>query len=99
MVDHRNVVMDNTSVVLFSVYPFFEDGLIVKVKGQSGGVKDARALEATSFGLQHVIGAVAILVDPPSDRIALIARINLLRPVTAVGEDATRLCTNQNIGS
>src|SRR5215510_15970287 len=45
-----------------------------------------------------MIIAVANIVDPPSNRIARIARFDLLGPVAAVGEDAPNLCANQNIG-
>src|SRR5262249_18223139 len=68
------------------------------VEGKTGGVVDARPLEATRFDFKKIIVAVAIIVDPPSNRIARITRFDLLGPVAAVSEDAPNLCADQNIG-
>src|ERR1700693_1480989 len=97
MGDHSDLAMKDVRVALVAVHPFFENGLIVEVEGKAGGVVDARPLEAARFDFEQVIVAVAILVDPSSDRIAHIARLDLLGPVAAVGEDATSLCADQYI--
>ncbi len=98
MVDHGDLVVDHLGIGLVEVEALLENGLIVEVKRQAGGVVDARPLEAACFGLEHVIHAVAILVDPLSDRVTRIARVDFLGPVAAVGEDATRLRADQNVG-
>src|ERR1700693_5510734 len=98
MVDHSDFVMKDVRVGLVAVDPFFENGLIVEVEGKAGGVVDARPLEAARLDFGQAIVAVAILVDPSSDRIAHIARLDLLGPVAAVVEDAASLCADQYIG-
>src|SRR5215470_8713481 len=98
MVDHSDFVMDDLGIGLIEVDALPENGLIIEVKGEASGVVDARPLEAARFRLEQVIVAIAILVDPPPDRIARIAWFNLLGPVAAVGENAARLCADQNIG-
>src|SRR5262249_3324838 len=98
MVDHGDFVVDDFRIGLIEVNTLLEDGLIIEVKGKAGGVIDARPLKAARFSLEHVILAVAVLVDPPSDRIARITWLDLLGPVTAIGENATRLRADQNIG-
>src|SRR5207245_6706620 len=99
MVDHGDFVVNNIRIGLVAVNPFLENGLIVKVERKTGGVIDARALEAARFDFEQVIVAVAINVDPPSNRIARIAWLDLLGPVAAVGEDAPNLGAAHNIGS
>src|SRR5712671_146888 len=98
MVDHGDYVVDDFGIGLIEVDALLENRLIVEVKGKAAGVVDAWPLEAARLGFEHVIGAVAVLVDPPSDRIARIAWLDLLGPVAAVGENATRLGADQNIG-
>src|ERR1700730_9496071 len=98
MVDHGASIVIDLGIGLVEGDALLENGLIVEVKGKAGGVIDARPLEAARFGFEHVIIAVAILVDPPSDRIARIAWLDLLGPVPAVGENATCLCADQKIG-
>src|ERR1700746_483185 len=99
MVDHGDFVVEDFRIGLIGEKSFFENGLIVEVEGKAGGVINARALKATRFDFKHLIVAVAILVDPSSDRIALIGRLEKLGPVAAVGEDATivMLGVDQNI--
>src|ERR1700692_2187463 len=90
--------MKNARIGLVEINAFLENGLIVEVEGKAGGVVDARPLEAARLDFEHVIVAVAILVDPSSDRITHIARLDLIGPVAAVGEDATSLRADQYIG-
>src|SRR5215813_904095 len=92
MVDHGDFIVNNPGVGFVAVYPFLENGLIVEVEGKAAGIVDARTLEAARFGLQHIIVAVAILVYPPANRIARVARLDLLGPVAAVGEDPEPVC-------
>src|SRR5580693_2969738 len=47
---------------------------------------------------EHVVDAVAILVDPFADRVALIGRLHVRRPGAAVGEDAAQVGVHRNIG-
>src|SRR5215467_9455956 len=91
MVDHGDLVVNSIRIGLVAVNPLLENGLIVKVEGKTGGVVNARPFETARFDFEQVIVAVAILVDPLSNRIARIARLDLLGPVAAVGEDAPNL--------
>src|ERR1700730_17848487 len=96
MVDHGASIVIDLGIGLVEGDALLENGLIVEVKGKAGGVVDARPLEAARFGFENVIVAVAILVDPPSDRIARIAWLDILRPVAAGGEKSTHLPARQN---
>src|SRR5260370_16655578 len=99
MVDHGDFVVDDFGIGLIEVDALLENGLIVEVKGKAAGVVDAWPLEAARLGFEHVIVAVAILVDPPSDRIARIAWLDLLGPLPAVGENPTTLPPDQILTS
>jgi hypothetical protein len=60
------------------------------MQGQAGCVVGARTFErAARFDFEHVIAAVAVLVDPSADRITLISRLDCLGPVASIGEDST----------
>lgn len=47
-------------------------------------------LKPQSLDLEHVVAAVAVDIDPFADGVAVEARQQLLRPIAAIGEDATR---------
>src|SRR5580704_15125459 len=63
-------VMANVRIGLVETKPLLEGRLIVEVQRQPGMVESARTVEGTaSLDFEHVVTAVAILVDPSSDRI------------------------------
>ena len=89
MVEHGDFVVKDVRIVLVEMEPLLEDRLIVEGQRQPARVVGARPLEgAARLDLKHVVAAVAVLVDPSADRIALIGRLEVLRPVASVGEDA-----------
>ncbi len=81
MVDHGDFVVNNPGVGFVEIYPLLENGLIVEVERKAAGIVDARPLETARFDFRHV--AVAILIDPLSDRIARIAWLDKPGPVAA----------------
>src|SRR5262249_59361082 len=91
MVDHRDLVMQNIRIVLVEMDSLLEDRLIVGMHRQAAGVEDARTFEVARLDLEHVVAAVAVLVDPLPDRVTLIRRLDLLGPVAPVREDATMM--------
>jgi hypothetical protein len=85
MIDRCDLVMQDVRVVLVEVEALFEDGLVISVKRDAGLVKEAGALKVAGLDLKQVVGAVAVLVDPTTDRISLVARFDIVRPVSIVG--------------
>src|SRR6266849_3980014 len=90
IVDYRDFVMKNIAVFLVDEDAFLEDRAVVAVQWNAGDVVDPVSLEAPRLHFEHIELAVAILVDPLPDRIALDRRIDLRGPVAAVGEDAAQ---------
>src|SRR6516225_11473799 len=86
MVGHGDFVMQEVSIGLVEVDALLDDGLIVLVQRDAAAVEDTRSLQVAGFGFEHVIAAVPILVDPPSDGIAGEGRRNRLRPGASVRE-------------
>src|SRR5216683_3531975 len=87
MVDHRDFVVKEIWIGFVKVDALLEDRLIVTVQRHAGYVVDAGSLEAAGLHLEQVVAAIAVLVDPASDRIALKSRLDLLGPVAPIGED------------
>src|SRR5262245_33130159 len=68
---------------------------------QPRGVISARPFERTAgLDLKEVVLAIAILVHPGADRIALISWLDLRRPGTAISEDAAVVvsASEQDVG-
>ena len=65
-----------------------DHGLVILVKRHAGAFIGARTLEAAGLDLQRVVAAVVIDIDPPADGMAEEGRLDLLRPVTSVADDA-----------
>src|SRR5262249_2469827 len=93
MVDRGNHVVQDLWIALVAEDALLEDGLVVEMKRQAGCVVSAGALEgAARFHFEHVIDAIAILVDPSADRVARISRsgIGVRGPVAPIGVDSTK---------
>src|SRR5215471_19640219 len=63
------------------------------MKRQAGCVVSAGALEgAARFHFEHVIHAVAVLIDPSTDRVARVSRsgVEVRGPVAPIGVDSTK---------
>ena len=91
MVVHGGEDVDDVRVLLVDEEALLEDRLVVEGKRQAAGVERARAFEVARLGLEHIVDAVAVLVDPFADGVAAIARLRVLRPVAPVGEDAAQV--------
>ena len=70
---------------LVEIDALLDDGLAVLVERDAGGVVTARQLEEAGLDLEHVVLAVAVLVDPLADRVAREGRRGIGRPFAAVG--------------
>jgi hypothetical protein len=70
--------------------PLLDHGLVVHMKRHAGAFIGARTLEAAGLDLQRVVLVVVIDIDPSADGMAEECRLDLLRPVAAVGENAPR---------
>jgi hypothetical protein len=90
VVDRHNPVMQQFRIGRIDVEAFLDDGLVVLMKWGAAVFVGARPLQASGFDLQHVVAAVAVLVDPVADRITKKAGFDLLRPTAAVSIDTPR---------
>src|SRR5271169_3025262 len=93
MVDRGNHVVQEFRIVFVAEDAFLEDGLVVEMKRQAGCVVSAGALEgAARFHFEHVIDAVAVLINPSTDRVARISRsgVEVRGPVAPIGVDSTK---------
>src|SRR5262245_63622957 len=91
VVYRHHFVVDDIVLRFVEGDPLFEDGLIVGVQWNPGVVDDARTTEAARLDLEHVVAAVAILIDPLADRIAHEGRHKLTGPAASIGIDSTKL--------
>src|SRR5712671_2736014 len=64
IVDGGDLVVQQVGLGLVEIDPLLDDRGIVGVQRQPAGIIDARALEAAGLDFQHVVFAVAVLVDP-----------------------------------
>src|SRR5437879_6169349 len=87
MVDHSDLVMKNVRIGLVEIESLLEDRLIIGMHGQATSVEDAGTFEVARLDLQHVVAAITVLVDPFSDRVTLIRRLDIRGPVAPVSED------------
>src|SRR5262245_55813714 len=65
-----DLVTQDVRVGLVEEDALLDDGLIVLVQRDAARIEDARAFEMTGLHLEHVVAAVAILIDPFADRVA-----------------------------
>src|SRR5262245_1365206 len=88
IVDDGDLVAQDVAVVLVEIDALLHHRLVVRVERQAGGIVSAAALDVAGLGLERVELAVAVGIDPSPDRVARIGRLDLLRPVAAIGVDA-----------
>jgi hypothetical protein len=76
MVDHGDLVVKECRIGFVAEDPFLEDGLIVddQAAGRSKAISAGTFEGPARFDFQHVIDAVAVLIDPSADRVARISR-------------------------
>src|SRR6516225_9401648 len=67
MVDHRDLVMEQVGIGLVEIDALLDDGLTVAVERHPRNIIAARQFEEARLYLEHVILAVAVLVDPLAD--------------------------------
>src|ERR1022692_2483006 len=67
MVDGGDVVVKQVLVGLVQVDALFNNGLIVLMQRDTGGVKDAGTLHAAGLDFKGVVAAVAVRIDPFAD--------------------------------
>src|SRR5262245_13830549 len=85
IVDHGDLVPKYVWIGLVEIDPLLDDGLAVAVERDAGRIVAAWIFEETSLDFEHVVLAVAILIDPLADRIARKGRLGILRPRPAIG--------------
>src|SRR5258707_5396188 len=91
MVNGGDFVVQDARIGFVDVDALLEHALIVLVQRQAACVIGARALEAAAFDFEHVVAAVAVLIDPFADRISDPARLDLPGPLASVRVDAAAL--------
>src|SRR5262245_46769153 len=88
IIDHGHLVVELVGIGLVEIDALLDDGVPVLVERNAGDVVAARQLQVPGLDLEHVVFAVAVLVDPFADRVAREGRLGVLRPIAAVGVDA-----------
>src|SRR5262245_11326218 len=88
VVGDGHLVVQQILVCLVEIDALLDDGLVVLMQRNAAEVEGARPAEVTGLDFEHVELAVTILVDPFADGIAVEAGLDIVRPGTAVGEDA-----------
>ena len=88
MVGDGHLVVQQILVGLVEIDALLDDGLIVLVQRNAAEIEGARTTEVAGLDFEHVELAVAILVNPFADGVAVEAGLDLLWPGAAVGEDA-----------
>src|SRR5258708_33786880 len=88
MVDDGDLVMDKVGIGLVEMDAPLEHGMVGEMQREARSIIGTRPLEAARLHFEHVVTAVAVLVDPATDRITLIARFDFVRPIASVGKNA-----------
>ena len=92
VVDHRDFVVEGAGVGLVEENSLLDDGLIVPVQRNSAGVISAgRTVEAAGLDFKHVVAAIAVEVDPFTDRVAAQGAFDIRWPGAPVSEDSSRV--------
>src|ERR1700693_6288354 len=91
VVVHGDLIMEDVLVSLVEKNPLLDDGLAVLMKRQGARRVDAITPQVAGLDFEHIVFAVAVLVDPFADGIAYVSRhkLVLVRPIAPVGVDAT----------
>src|SRR5262249_40273758 len=90
IVDGRYLVDQDVKIALVERDALPDDGLVVFMQRKAGGLEGARALEIAGFGLERVVAAIAIGIEPLADRVARERRLLIGREAAPVGIDAAR---------
>src|ERR1700730_3324324 len=70
MIVGRDVVVKQILVGFVEIDPLLDDGLIVLVERNALGVVGVRCADESRLDLEHIILAVAVLIDPFADGVA-----------------------------
>src|SRR5262249_772545 len=70
VIDDGDLVIELVGIGLVEPDALLDDGVAILVKRDSGDIVAARQLQVPRLDLEHVVFAVAILVDPLADRVA-----------------------------
>src|SRR5260221_11717305 len=93
VVDGRDSVVQNVGIGFIEVSSILGDGLIIVVKRETAALVGAGAFQVAGLGLEHVVAAICVRIDPFSDRIAREGRLGMVGPTAPVGIDPTRHCS------
>src|SRR5207302_871867 len=88
VVNGGDFVVHDVWIGFVLVDPLLDDGLVVGMQRKAVGAVGTLAFHAAGLDFQRVVAAVAVSIEPLADGIALVARLDLLRPVAPVGIDA-----------
>ena len=80
--------MGDVRIGLVDVKAFLDDGLVVSVQRNAGGVECTRPAEAACFSDEDVVFAISILIDPLADGRAEERWCQGLRPRATIRKDA-----------
>src|SRR2546430_4497543 len=64
VVNHGDLVMGDVRIGLVDVKAFLDDGLVVSVQRNAGGVEGTRTAEAARLNDEHVVFAISVFIDP-----------------------------------
>ena len=101
VIDHGHFVVQDVRIGLVEMDSLLENRLIVEGERQAGRIIGTGSLERPAgLDFEHVVAAVAVLVDPFADRIARERRIEPRRPVAPVSEDSPTMVViiDQEVG-
>src|ERR1700716_3738324 len=86
--DVGHVNRDCLRIFLVEIEALLDDGLFICVEWYARNIVTAWVLEEARLDFEHVVFAVAVLIDPFADRITRKGHLRLLRPVAPVGINA-----------
>src|SRR5262249_55241903 len=83
MVDGRDIIMEQVWIGLVEIDALFDDGLVIGMQGDAGGVVDAWPFQAAGLDHKGVVAAVAVLIEPLADGITQILRLRAVGGIVA----------------
>src|SRR5260370_5129557 len=103
MVDRGDVVVQQIRIGLVEIDALLDNGLVVSVQRDAGGVEGAGTLHGVGLDHERVVAAFAIVIEPSGDRIAQELRIVLHvgREAASIRVDAAKevvVTLRQNVG-
>ena len=101
VVDRRDLVAHDVRIALIEVNPLLEHGLIVLVERNAVVVVGMRPPHRARLDLEHVVAAVAVLIDPFADGVSRKGRVDFAGPAAAIGVDAAKFAhvIDANVGN